>query len=81
MFEVDIVWLEEHGFEFIDDDTDPHYELVLDEKNWVESDYIYTEKSSMGKYKLIQYNKGVNNRLSHWEYQQLRGTPDFTKAV
>ncbi len=81
MFEVDIKWLEEHGFEFIDDDTAPHYELVLDEKNWVESDYIYTEKSSMGKYKLVQYNNGVNNRLSHWEYQQLRGTPDFTKGV
>lgn len=69
--------LEALGFEFIDDDSDPHYEYVLDPKNWVESDYLYTAKEGIGRYKVLQYNGGETKVLSNWEVQSLVGDFKF----
>lgn len=65
--------IEKFGFEFIDDDTDPHYEYVLDEKDYFNSDYLYTEKRSMGEYAIIQYNGGEPKELKNFEVELLIG--------
>jgi len=69
--------LEELGFRSIEDDVEHYWEYVLDEEDYFHSDYIYSEKVGIGRYRLIQYNNGENKVLNNIEFRQLIGDKDF----